>query len=113
MITKDLTPFFSLLDLDRTIIANPVLHDKSSTMYASSGPAPTEFSEDRISRSMDGTSTRHRRKVINGMSYADTQEPGLINYTTRPRDNIAGTVNMNLYLKWLNDNNYNINMTVQ
>ena len=47
------------------------------------------------------------------MSYADTQEPGLINYTTRPRDNIAGTVNMNLYLKWLNDHNYNINMTVQ
>ena len=97
----------------RTIIANPILHDKSSNLYASTGPAPTQSSEDRVSNSMDGTSIRQRRKVINGMSYADTQEPGLINYTTRPRDNIAGTVNMNLYLKWLNDHNYNLNITVQ
>ena len=51
--------------------------------------------------------------MINGMSYADTQEPGLINYTTRPRGNIAGTVDMKAYLKWLNEHNYDLNITVQ
>ena len=66
---------------------------------------------------MDGSAIRQRLKIINGMSYADTQKPGLINYGNNPRgnanNNLAGTVNAQAYLDWLNSHNYNINMTVQ
>jgi RHS repeat-associated protein len=100
----------SMLEPERNIIANPVLHDKSSNLYAASGPAPTPSSEDRVIRWRDGSSQRQRRTSVNGVSYADVAP--FIAYSGNPRGNIAGTVDMRGYLDWLNRNGYSINMTV-
>jgi RHS repeat-associated protein len=99
--------------LDRTIIANPVLHDKSSNLLSGSGPTAT--SEDRVIRFSDGSSSKQQGAVINGMSYEDTVK--YITYKGDPNsiDNISGTVDVKSYLEWLNkpEQGYNINMTVQ
>ena len=104
-----------------TIISNPVLHDKSSNLFAENGPAPSQYGEDRRVRFRDGSSERQRRAAIDGMTYADTQhcqnqassQGCLINYSANPQGNISGAVDMNAYLQWLNDHGYEINMTVQ
>lgn len=95
-----------------SVISNPVLHDKSSNLYASTGPAPTSFSEDRVIRFGDGSAPRQRKALVGeGVEYGDTA--GFILYDDNPRSGVAGTVDMNGYLRWLNDNGYAINMKVQ
>lgn len=95
-----------------TIIANPVIHDSSSNLFASTGPAPTTTSEDRVIRFRDGSTPRQRTALVGtGTGYQDTIP--YITYSTNPRGNVAGTVDMNGYLRWLNQNGYGINMTVQ
>ena len=96
--------------LDTTIIANPVIHDKSSNLLTGQ---PTATSEDRDVHYMNGTTVKQRQANIFGMSYADTQQ--FITYKSNPNsiDSISGTVDMKRYLEWLNGNGYNINMTIQ
>lgn len=97
-----------------TIIANPVLHDKSSNLFRQGGPAPDANSEDRVIRYSAGQAVRQRSSGGQGMTYYDTQRDNMISYSTNPRGNIAGTVDTAKYLKWLNDNGYGLgNMTVQ
>jgi RHS repeat-associated protein len=100
----------NMLEPERNIIANPVLHDKSSNLYAAGGPAPTPFSEDRVIRWRSAAQQRQRQTSINGVSYSDVAP--FINYSGNPRGIIAGTVDMRGYLDWLNRNDYSINMTV-
>ena len=98
--------------LDTTIISDPVIHDKSSNLYASNGPAPTTFSEDRVIRFGDGSSPRQRKSLVGtGTGYEDTMP--LITYSKKPAGNVAGTVDMKAYLQWLDQNRYGINMTIQ
>jgi RHS repeat-associated protein len=95
-----------------TIIANPVFHDNSSNLFASTGPAPTSTSEDRVIRFRDGSTPRQRTALVGtGTGYQDTIP--YITYSANPRGNVAGTVDMNGYLQWLNRNGHDINMTVQ
>jgi RHS repeat-associated protein len=95
-----------------TIIANPVLHDSSSNLHANTGPAPTSTSEDRVIRFRGGTAPRQRTALVGtGTGYQDTAP--YITYSANPRGNVAGTVDMNGYLQWLNQNGNGINMTVQ
>jgi Uncharacterized alpha/beta hydrolase domain (DUF2235) len=95
-----------------TIIAAPVIHDKSSNLYAADGPAPTTYSEDRVIRFGDGTTPKQRTALVgSGTGYEDTVP--FINYSPNPTGNVAGTVDMKAYLQWLNQNGYGINMTVQ
>ena len=100
----------SMTEPDRTIIANPVLHDKSSNLYAASGPAPTATSEDRRIRFGDGLVQRQRTAAVDGMRYEDTVP--FINYSSAPAGGVAGTVDMRAYLKWLDDHGYGVGMTV-
>ncbi len=92
-----------------TIIANPVLHDKSDAMRYGQ---PQANSEDRTVRYRNGqTTTQRNMPVPAGMSYADTNQ--FINYGPRyGADYVTGTVDAKAYLAWLNANGYNINMTV-
>lgn len=95
-----------------TIIANPVIHDSSSNLHSSTGPAPTSTSEDRVIRFRDGSTPRQRTALVGtGTGYEDTIP--YITYSTNPRGNVAGTVDMNGYMQWLDQNGYGINMTVQ
>jgi len=99
---------------NRTIIANPVIHDKSSNLLAgASTGGPTAWSEDRDVRYADGSVVKQRGTTDQVMTYADTVP--FITYDPNPNtaDNISGTVDMEGYLNWLNANGYNINMTVQ
>lgn len=86
---------------------------------------PGSGAEDREVRYRDDsgnitTKTTQRETTGTGMTFADTEK--YITYTERsdlPKNtlgyttNQTGTVDMQGYLKWLNDNGYNINMTVQ
>jgi len=124
-----------------TIIANPVIHDKSDAIRFGSPQAgspivndstwnndydipttsiPGSGAEDREVRYLDGTKTTQREMSGTGMTFADTEQ--FITYTERsdlPKNalgyttNQTGTVDMQAYLNWLNANGYNINMTVQ
>jgi uncharacterized protein (DUF2235 family) len=96
-----------------SIIANPVLHDKSDSILTG---APAPGAEDRTVRYRDGSTTTQRQMVLSqGMSFADTQQ--YINYLPvndpRRRQFVTGTVDMAGYLQWLNANGYGINMTAQ
>lgn len=98
--------------LERSIVSNPVIHDKSSNLFATTGPAPTGSSEDRVIRFRDGSAPRQRAALVgSGTGYKDTVK--YITYSANPRGNVAGTVDMTGYLQWLNQNGYAINMTVQ
>jgi RHS repeat-associated protein len=102
----------ALSSAQTTIIPNPVIHDSSSNLFASTGPAPTSTSEDRVIRFRDGSTPRQRTALVGtGTGYQDTIP--YITYSANPRGNVAGTVDMNGYLQWLNQNGYGINMTVQ
>ncbi len=94
-----------------TIIANPVLHDKSNAIRDG---APTARSEDRTVRYLDGATTTQRQMTGTGMTNADTGQ--FITYDpirSRP-DNVTGTVDTRGYLHWLNANGYGLtNLTVQ
>ncbi|MCU0931720.1 MAG: hypothetical protein MUE43_07920, partial [Serpentinimonas sp.] len=65
-----------------------------------------------VIRFRDGTAPRQRAALVGtGTGYQDTIP--YITYSDNPRGNVAGTVDMNGYLQWLNQNGYGINMTVQ
>jgi RHS repeat-associated protein len=96
-----------------TVVANPVLHDKSDSILTG---APAPGAEDRTVRYRNGTTTTQRQMTFSqGMSFADTQQ--YIDYLPvddpRRRNFVTGTVDMAGYLQWLNDNGYGLNMTVQ
>jgi len=93
-----------------SIIANPVLHDRSRNLFANNGPAPTQFGEDRVIRWRDGSTQRQRTTSINGVGYADVER--YINYSPNPTGDTAGTVDMRGYLDWLGRNGYGITLTV-
>jgi RHS repeat-associated protein len=97
-----------------TIIANPVLHDKSANLlFGAADGGPTASSEDRDVRYADGTVVKQRKATTGLMTYADTAP--FITYKPNPNrfDNISGTVDAKAYIQWLNDHGYNINMAVQ
>ena len=100
--------------LDRSIIANPVIHDKSTNLLnGAEGGGPIQNSEDRDIRYLDGSTDKQRQAEIDGMSWADTKK--YITYKANPNtiDSIAGTVDMQRYLEWLDKNGYGINLTIQ
>jgi hypothetical protein len=98
--------------VDNTIIANPVIHDKSNNQ----GQSPDRFTldtlptENRQVHYMNGTSTTETSMKGTGMTNPDTYT-----FITQKfgSDNAVGTVDMAAYLNWLNQNGYGINMTVQ
>ncbi|MHB0916491.1 MAG: RHS repeat-associated core domain-containing protein [Thiobacillus sp.] len=130
-----------------TIIANPVIHDKSDAIRFGSPKAgspivndntwdndydipttsiPGSGAEDREVRYRDDngnitTKTIQREMTGTGMTFGHTEQ--FITYTERsdlPKNafgyttNQTGTVDMQGYLKWLNDNGYGLtNLTVQ
>jgi hypothetical protein len=105
---------------DRTLIANPVIHDKSSNLLGpppseSGSPSttsqPTTNSEDRDVHYANGKVVKQRKTTDQGMTYADTQ--AFITYKANPntQDYISGTVNAACYLDWLNSHGYKINLT--
>ncbi len=110
----------------RTIIANPVLHDKSDNLYCGS-PArcSVPYGEDRQVRYLDGSSVAQKAATGAGMSFIDTQDARLVSYlptdevdefgtpVRTPRgDFVTGTVNMTAYLAWLDANGYGIGLSV-
>jgi hypothetical protein len=107
-----------------TIIANPVVHDKSDNQYAMTSHPVAPGVEDREVRYQDGTISTQMAMTDTGMTWADTQQfisylpadgPFIDGDVTRiPRaDHVTGTVDMQAYLNWLNENGYNINMTLR
>jgi hypothetical protein len=94
-----------------SIVSNPVVHDKSDSILTG---APAPRAEDRVVLYGNGSSTTQRDMVPTaGMGWTDTQQ--FIHYLPsddpRRTDFITGTVDMQAYLKWLNDNAYGINVT--
>jgi RHS repeat-associated protein len=90
-------------------IQNPVLHDKSANlMTANGGPGPS--TEDRTVIYGNGTSVKERQATSGTMTYADSVP--FISYKANPltSDRIAGTVDIQAYLQWLNDHEYKINI---
>ena len=103
-----------LSDDQKSIISNPVIHDKSPNLLAGAPEGgPTASSEDREYRYQGGTTVKQRQAVVDGMSYPDTEQ--FITYKSNPNslDKISGTVDAQAYLNWLNAHGYGINMTVQ
>jgi hypothetical protein len=108
-----------------TIIANPVIHDKSDNQYstASNGAPVAPGIEDRAVNYRDGKTTKQMAMNGAGMTWADTQkyisylravgplDKGQYVFPLRA-DFVKGTVDMRGYLDWLNQHGYNINMTV-
>ncbi|MBA3623269.1 MAG: DUF2235 domain-containing protein [Methylibium sp.] len=103
-----------MYETDKTIIANPVIHDKSDNLIngASSG-GPAAISEDRDVRYADGSKVKQRKMTTGVMSYADTVP--FISYLSNPlsSNSVSGTVDMNGYLGWLNANGYGIEIAVE
>jgi RHS repeat-associated protein len=107
---------------DSTIIANPVLHDKSDNQLSTDG-SPSAIYEDREVRYMDGKTTSQMAMKDTGMTFADTGQfisylpadgpfvDGKVLRIPRP-DFVTGTVDIKRYLEWLNLNGYNINLRV-
>lgn len=107
MVTQARVAGVEMSDAPSTIIANPVLHDKSNAMRYGQ---PRSNSEDRTVRYKDGsTSTQRNMAFSSGMSYADTQE--FITYGERYGPGyVTGTVDVKAYIAWLNkpENGYGI-----
>ncbi|RYF01830.1 MAG: hypothetical protein EOO32_02360 [Comamonadaceae bacterium] len=97
---------------ERTIIGSPVIHDKSSSLMAENGPAPSANSEDRQVRYTDGSTAAQRNATNLGLTFPQTQQ--WITYKANPNstDLISGTVDMNAYAQWLSQN-YEISMKVE
>jgi hypothetical protein len=109
MVDQAKTAGVKIGDADRNLIANPVIHDKSSNLLTGQ---PTDHSEDRDVRYRDGKVVKQRKTTDQGMTYTDTQT--FVTYKPDPNtfDNISGTVDAKAYLAWLSVHGYNINMTV-
>ncbi len=115
---------------NETILANPVIHDKSDAIRFGSPVAGTPIvndstwnsdydipatsspgtgAEDREVRYLNGTKTTQRQMTGTGMTYADTEQFITFDPTRSRSDNVTGTVDMKAYLGWLNANGYHIN----
>jgi RHS repeat-associated protein len=79
-------------------LSRTALHDKSSNLTSSAGPAPNASSEDRVLRYQGGRSIRQRLASVPGMSHDDTL--AFIDYEPAPRSAVAGWVDMAAYLAW-------------
>ncbi|QNA99635.1 RHS repeat-associated core domain-containing protein [Massilia sp. Se16.2.3] len=120
MVKQAATAGVKVDDAPRTVIATTVLHDKSNNQNTPDG-VPTQ--EDREVRYRDGTRTTQRQMDGVGMKFSDTGQfisyrPGTVNgsgNTVRgPVPGFGtGTVDMKGYLKWLKENGYDLNLTVQ
>ena len=98
----------------RTIIADPVLHDKSTNLlHGADTGGPTATSQDRDVHYLNGSTEKQRKTTLGVMSYADTIQ--FIKYKPNPntQDEIAGTVDMRGYLQWLKSHGYKIDLTIQ
>jgi RHS repeat-associated protein len=97
-----------------TVIANPVVHDKSDSIMTG---APDPRAEDRVIHYRGGGTSRLRTTTSpDGMSFADTLQ--FISYLpdndARRRQFVTGTVDMRAYLEWLNAHGYGLEgLTVQ
>ncbi|MHB1232050.1 MAG: hypothetical protein ACYCZQ_05650 [Burkholderiales bacterium] len=112
-----------------TIIANPVIHDKSDAIRFGSPASGSAFvsdgtwnpgydispgaavgsgAEDRKVRYLDGSSTTQRKMTGTGMTYADTEQFITFDPARSRPDNVTGTVDMRSYLNWLNANGYGL-----
>ncbi len=104
----------NMLDAPSSIIANPVIHDKSDSILQG---APGPNSEDRQVHYTNGTTTTQRKMLFSlGMTYADTTQ--FINYLPsndplRASKFQTGTVDMKGYLDWLGNNGYGIDLAAQ
>jgi RHS repeat-associated protein len=109
MIAQARSAGVALNDAPETIIADPVLHDKSNAMRY--GP-PGANSEDRAVRYRNGSNTTQRNMPVSaGMAYDDT--PNFITYGLRyGEDDVTGTVDAKAYLEWLNANGYGLQLEV-
>jgi len=103
--------------VDNTIIANPVIHDKSNNQGQSPdrpvdpyNPPAATTNDNRTVRYMDGSTTAQTQMTGTGMTTSDTY-PFITNKFGS--DSSVGTVDMAGYLSWLNQHGYGINMTVQ
>jgi len=96
--------------IDNTIIANPVIHDKSKNLGKKPDPTDIYSFEDRVVRRMNGTSTSQVDLTGTVMTTSDTYP--FINNAMGP-DYKSGTVDMAGYLQWLNGNGYGINLTIK
>jgi hypothetical protein len=112
-----------------TIIAHPVIHDKSDNQYATTAKPVSPGIEDRVVHYQDGKTTSQMAMKDTGMTWSDTLEfisylpvsdppPGAVDRDGKvirvPRsDFVTGTVDMQGYLQWINRNGYNVNLRVQ
>jgi RHS repeat-associated protein len=107
-----------------TIVANPVLHDKSDNQYSTKGAPVAPGIEDRSVNYRNGKTSTQMAMTGAGMTWSDTQT--FISYLPAVKlddrgsvvrfpsgDYVTGTVDMRRYLDWLNKNGYNIDMKVQ
>jgi hypothetical protein len=111
------------LPLLHTIIANPVLHDKSDNQYSTNGAPLPPGIEDRKVNYRDSKTSTQMAMTGARMTWADIQK--FISYIPATKldrgqmvrfpsgDYVTGTVDMRSYLEWLNKNGYNIDMKVQ
>jgi RHS repeat-associated protein len=106
-----------------TIVANPVLHDKSDNQYSTNSAPIAPGIEDRTVNYRDGRRTTQMAMTGANMTWADTQK--FVSYLPAIRlgdrgqmvrfpsgDYVTGTVDMRRYLEWLNKNGYDINLTI-
>ena len=105
MLTQARAAGVDMSDAPSTILANPVLHDKSDAMRYGQ---PRDNTEDRTVRYTNGSTTTQRNMAFSsGMAYADTQQ--FINYGQRYGSGyVTGTVDAKAYVAWLNANGYGI-----
>lgn len=95
-------------DKDWTVeIPNPLIQPPHSQVGTGA--------EDREVRYLDKSKTTQRQMTGTGLTNAIVESGDFITYDPqRSRDdNVTGKVDMQKYLTWLNDNGYEINMTVQ
>ena len=104
-----------LEDQDISVVANPVLHDKSDGIQTG---APGSATDDRQVRYSNGTTVRQRAMAGTGLTYAEIVKESFITYTPRAdlptnnqgkiMGNETGTVNMDRYRAWLLLNGYDL-----
>lgn len=110
-----------------TIIANPVIHDKSDNQYARDTVSkPADSNEDRTVTYQDGSTAKQKDMSTAGMTWLDTQNFITYNpagvgrreeqsngtvketYAEKPADASVGTVDMEAYLTWLKAHGYTL-----
>jgi hypothetical protein len=120
MVSQAVAAGVKIDDAPRTVIANPIVHDKSNNQNQLNG-RPT--GEDRDVHYRDGTVVKQRQMVLPGMQFTDTEQfisyrPSVLDANgNQVRSTVpgagTGTVDMAGYLAWLKANGYELNLTVQ